>query len=537
MSSQMLELAKGMLESVGSQFQVSTGVNYLIRKQDISRKNAQSLYEELVQAQLLTLSNGKDIDLIYDYNSTVNLEKSLHPHSSTMNASVAKIYNMDHIPLSLKNTFPYDCSRLVYNGYLVAKYQQNGNLILSHITEDRAHEVPATHPSPIVVWTNYKSLVFSLHSGGILQALDVESRQTHSYPSISQQLANSSVALLADDAKIVALSPPYLIVWDRSVAKGHPKEFTLETVNWDIPLLPDYCNLLPDDMLLLVFESGSSASTVWNLANWREGQVELVCKSGGVGECEQVTCALGYKNTVALGTVGESVYLGLWNVPNSTPLAVFPKNVSENGNACVSSLFIDDWFIVVGDSSGNVTLYNRTTGQKLYVLSSGIGIRDSQNSGVAKVVRVGRWLFAGHCTCPPQLAVYDLYSSRSHPTQLYTHSNSTEPFSSMDFRVHPGAVTVILDNDKADNGKPPTVAVWGPKLDTLELYLKNPMVAQSHPILPALIYGYRRVVDSLSSVQMSEDSLECLKLLELTKTTLDFVIKLEVRYCFCFNTC
>lgn len=68
------------------------------------------------------------------------------------------------------------------------------------------------------------------------------------------------------------------------------------------------------------------------------------------------------------------------------------------------------------------------------------------------------------------------------------------------------------------------VAVWAPRLDALDVYLKKPSLAQSHPILPALIYTYRRIVDILSKC-VHEDVAEYRATLEWMRLTIDYIIK------------
>lgn len=68
------------------------------------------------------------------------------------------------------------------------------------------------------------------------------------------------------------------------------------------------------------------------------------------------------------------------------------------------------------------------------------------------------------------------------------------------------------------------MAVWAPKLDALDVYLKKPSLAQSHPILPALIYTYRRIVDILNKCVL-EDVAEYRATLEWMRLTIDWIIK------------
>lgn len=97
-------------------------------------------------------------------------------------------------------------------------------------------------------------------------------------------------------------------------------------------------------------------------------------------------------------------------VPRSTKAdPVFYKNMPTEAKA--STLFIDNWFLLVGDTAGLVTLHNRKTGERIYALNVACG------STVNKIVRVGRWIF---CAYDFKLSVYDIYrSEHPAPIQLY----------------------------------------------------------------------------------------------------------------------
>ena len=179
-----------------------------------------------------------------------------------------------------------------------------------------------------------------------------------------------------------------------------------------------------------------------------------------------------------------------------------------------------------------MTLHSRKTGDRIYTLNVGCG------NAVNKIVRVGRWIF---CAYDTKLSVYDIYrSDHPAPIQLYvsvtliipllpfyqnkwflTMQTSSSSLPIRDFQVNPGAITLLLGGPPIRSPTASTslqfvssslrtsnqsigvsatanvsrtgrtkVAVWAPRLDALDVYLKKPSLAQSHPILPALIYTY-----------------------------------------------
>lgn len=49
----------------------------------------------------------------------------------------ARVYELEHVPTIIGNNQKMDGVRLVYKGYLVAKYHNSPSLMVSHVTEDQ----------------------------------------------------------------------------------------------------------------------------------------------------------------------------------------------------------------------------------------------------------------------------------------------------------------------------------------------------------------------------------------------------------------
>lgn len=78
--------------------------------------------------------------------------------------------------------------------------------------------------------------------------------------------------------QIIGLVANQLVIWERSSNKA-PRIITL-SLSVNVPLAPDFCSILPDNILLLVYTGQSTAAdpvfTLWSLRECGNGKVTLI---------------------------------------------------------------------------------------------------------------------------------------------------------------------------------------------------------------------------------------------------------------------
>lgn len=225
----------------------------------------------------------------------------------------------------------------------------------------------------------------------------------------------------------------------------------------------------------------------------------------------------GVGNTVVTASHYEVM---IWNIQSGSGST--PRLQQEAG--LITSIYIDDSFILAGNNSGVISLRQTKDGAKLYELNTFVEdpkkgkvlptknphsnlIEFDISKKVNALEKVGRWVFS--CVENSRIHVYDVTKEKAEPVLEFLTPANTIPRSLI---VQSNTALFSIHNNK-DKLSKPDLCVWNPKLNGLEWFYEQKK--KETPTLTCTIaFSYSEILQYLNGIEKAGEEVT-----EFTVTT------------------
>jgi len=362
------------------------------------------------------------------------------------------------------------------DGYAVGRYSGTGDTIICELAE-KPNQRLLENSSPVICYTQYGFDFISIHQNEVLQVMDVKSKKSELFKQAKDTM--QAVRRVAANHKyIVAIAQKRLLVWDRINLDTPPRVIDTTGAPSPITTVSDRSTMTQEDRVVIVNNSpGGHIFQVWDIT---EGK--LCCYAENKGTSDTYTVAAN-DNGVIAATCRDTLCVWLTSEHKAGDDAdiTVPTQKNVYSGTFLSSLYVDNYMIITGDNYGGLCLH---TAEGFFLnhmnkvsVSGDMADLTSTNrtelaslfrSKVNKIVRVGRWVFAGFENS--RIAVFDLFiPNASHPIDSFTHSVNGTVI--RDISVYSRSVYAIAVQP-ADSKEPKALKTGKARVDLVTWYPK-----------------------------------------------------------------
>jgi len=316
------------------------------------------------------------------------------------------------------------------DGYAIGRYSGTGDTIICELSE-RPNQRLLENSSPVICYTQCGFDIISIHQNEVLQVMDVKSKKSELFKQAKDSM-QAVRRVAANNKYIVAIAQKRLIVWDRSNLDKPPREVDTSSAPTPITTVSDRSAMTQEDRVVIVNNSpGGHIFQVWDITAGK-----LCCYAENKGSSDTYTVGVN-DNGVIAATCRDTlcVWLTAGRKAGENADITEPSQKNTYSGTFLSSLYIDNFMIITGDNYGGLCMHT-AEGYFLHhmnqVAISGemADLTSTTNrtelaslfrTKVNKIVRVGRWVFAGFENS--HVNVYDLFiTNAAHPVDSFTHS-------------------------------------------------------------------------------------------------------------------
>jgi len=319
---------------------------------------------------------------------------------------------------------------LLIDGYAIGRYTGTGDTIVCELAE-KPNQRLLENSSPVICYTQFGFDIISIHQNEVLQVMDIKSKKSELFrqPKDTMQAVRR---VAANNKYIVAIAQKRLLVWERSNLDKPPREIDTTSAPSPITTVSDRSTMTQEDRVVIVNNSPSGhIFQVWDITSGK-----LTCFAENKGASDTYTVAVNDDGMIA-ATCRDT--LCVWNTADHKggDAADITEPTQKNiySGTFLSSVYIDNYMIITGDNYGGLNMHT-AQGYFLFhmnqVAISGemVDLTSTTNrtelaslfrSKVNKIVRVGRWVFAGFENS--RISVFDIFvPNAAHPVDSFTHS-------------------------------------------------------------------------------------------------------------------
>jgi len=407
---------------------------------------------------------------------------------------------------SIENSFPANLgsnfngferiSFLTTEGKTLVRYKNTGSFVISNIMEKDplTNSKTIRNNSQIVCISADRSLLVSCHDNDTIQIVHIDSLECEKF---EKDLSKKTQAILINPERIFFVNTSSIIVYDCNVGstvppfvKKSPKEFPLKDSKDDktrviINVKEEFSFVLSSNRLLL---GNADVFQIWDLDMEK---CEMSMSFEGRNSSSQIKFYNIFCCEDTVVTTNRNTFL-LWDISKPPTAGRNPKEFSEK--SLITAVFLDDTFLLVADSEGNISFRQARDGQLFHYLNppsvtstpkeEGLLLEFQLENKVNDLHKLGRYVIVG---CEnSKLSIFDVMKEKSDPILEYVHTKggSIRPFlTSKDKILFPIKSQRI---DKNENlAIVPDVGVWNPKLPGFAYFWEIGLTLPSSKRIPS----------------------------------------------------
>eukprot|EP01119_Soliformovum_irregulare_P014015 TRINITY_DN3784_c0_g2_i3.p1 TRINITY_DN3784_c0_g2~~TRINITY_DN3784_c0_g2_i3.p1 ORF type:complete len:1027 (+),score=315.72 TRINITY_DN3784_c0_g2_i3:409-3489(+) len=469
--------------------------------------------------------------------------------------------------LDRSNYHGYFRSKLLAGGYLLTQYQNTGTMLLSHI-EHPDQLCRIGNPSKVMSLSIFLPLIITIHDDDVLQIFNVETGNCDRWNQGKDQIRSTQFMVFNQPiSKIWCFLPEKLVMYDQILDDLRPDPNAILPAN-TAERMPADLSTLPSIVIPLIDPSKPNHRKVVSLKEsysylmsetdvllgstefiqvWRifEGKAHLLFQADLINN--SFLNISWYRNTI-LGTHANNT-VTMWDWEDRGPTAK-PAVILMDGTSVATAVFMDDNFLIIGDSRGVVSLRERKTANLLYVLNNpyfgeevraphGVSPPDSRHSTLSRqtytnrincIQRVGRWVFVG--TEQSSLLIYDLHKQKvDTPAAEYKHpkGGGIKMIMIEDNTIY---MAIRIPPSKQSPSPKPLIVSWTPRLEGFDFFsvlqdIINNKNVTSHAV--ALYFSHTKISNMVRDVAIMR-SREDMTEFNASLQAISQVIKVLVTY-------
>eukprot|EP01116_Phalansterium_solitarium_P021800 TRINITY_DN6942_c0_g1_i1.p1 TRINITY_DN6942_c0_g1~~TRINITY_DN6942_c0_g1_i1.p1 ORF type:complete len:946 (+),score=293.55 TRINITY_DN6942_c0_g1_i1:174-3011(+) len=476
---------------------------------------------------------------------------------------------LDVIPDNLGGAF-YSFDRLDVlspDGYVVVRYKNTGTLVVGNIFEKDVKTFKVT--SALKQMKLDFPFVFAAYDNDTFHVIEALSGSVDRYEHSEKDRINKTQCILSNDKYVIAVFGSGLLVWDRVNLSNYPRELALSDVR--DPSVRPIINVQHNFSAVVPSSLAAAATTKVVLGNsdvFQVWEIDVIKQEMWMTfEARNESSTVKYLGLFYyLPTVITNNRTGIqcWNITKLKTPPVAGVVSSKEGVAkeikdlpgILTCAYMDEVFLIVGDSLGNVGLRHRYDAESLYYLNAPESAVPKEDGGLldhslsAKVnciEKVGRWVCVGFENS--RVCVYDITKDKGEPVVEYVHPRPgsvrgisiqrakgwllitiKESESTGDLlarrTIRPGDVPGLPST--AARGKPHMVC-WTPKLPGFEFYAAKTPSATDSGLTVLLAHSVIQIMEYLSSIKAAgEDVIEFTATIDRVKAVVDKLKKPDI---------
>jgi len=318
---------------------------------------------------------------------------------------------------------------ILVDGYVVGRYNGTGDTIICELAE-KPNQRLLENSSPVICYTQFGFEMISIHQNEVLQVMDIKSKKSELFKQAKDTL-QAVRRVVANSKYIVAIAQKRLLVWERKSLDKPPREIDTTSAPTPITTVSERSTMTQEDRVVIVNNSPSGhIFQVWEISSGK-----LCCFAENKGASDTYTVAANDEGIVAATCRN---HLCVWNTSGHKggDAADITEPTQKNiyNGTFLSSLYIDNNMIITGDNFGGLCMHSAqgyflfhmnqvsTSGDMADLTSTNrTELASLFRTKVNKIVRVGRWVFAGFENS--RIAVFDMFiPNAAHPADVFTHS-------------------------------------------------------------------------------------------------------------------